>query len=934
MSLLRGGSMASGRKNGFLFPEEMTLYRQEINIENRKAIHMFAYGGLIIALLNMAAQAIVRGVLIPPAYSFFLPGVFVILILLDRFVLPQNYPHSTLVLYLFQAVLMLSAILLGTVMDPRHQATTILLFITLMPAMILDTPVRSFGMECIFCIIFAIFSAMYKEPYLFLVDTVHVAEFLFASLVVTMIVTRIRLGYLMKIGEIRYVADHDPLTGCYARHAMRTRLDRYLNQPAAITVCSLENVSLYSDFYGHDTGNEMLVRTVNILSSVFGEEDTYRYQGMEYAAVIPGGTEAEILEKITMVRKRAASFDIRNHHIVPVLNFGYVTGTPKDVDNFRQMIRLAEIHLHKASKSGANQTVGSIFDEAALQTGIVESSLSMHAPSYEINPLTGLPGMSYFTVRAEEMLHSIVNLSESPVVGYVRLRGLRKFNNMAGYKSGDQLIMDTGRLLSKACSKRLVCYITAGRFCIMIYRKECEEVIENVNSLLQDLYPGYDIQVMAGFAEYTGSESVISLLDSAKLASQDLKRKKENIRFFDQEMQQKHTLREYVLSHVDEAVENGYLKVYFQPIVRTITGRVCNEEALSRWVDPVYGFLTPNVFVPPLEEAALMYKVNLNVVQQVLDGFRLRQKLHVPIVPVSINLSRTDFEQCDMVQAISNMCDEAGVDHSMIKIEITESAFTRDNVLMKKAVHDFRSLGFEVWMDDFGSEYSTLNLLQETEFDLLKIDMQFMKNFAVGSRNHIIVSDIIDMAKRMGITTLIEGVETKEHYELLKRMGCEKIQGFYFNRPNPQNYITEKALSGTGLKFEEPETAGYYADIGRIDLHNPSGHPGLGDTDSSLPCAVIEYQNARAVCLTETDAFRRIMAEHGWMSHDPQDQAVSNPPYGMISAAGQCVDLNRRYSFSVEAQDGYYTFYLRRISEYENHGARALLCMILKNQSA
>lgn len=160
-------------------------------------------------------------------------------------------------------------------------------------------------------------------------------------------------------------------------------------------------------------------------------------------------------------------------------------------------------------------------------------------------------------------------------------------------------------------------------------------------------------------------------------------------------------------------------------------------------------YLASMKFIPLLVENLLTHKVMLHVIKQVLADFGRRQESGMTLVPVSINLSRCDFEQCDIVQEITDLMDASGYPRSMIKI-----------------------------------------------------NMQFMKNFAPGSKNVIIVSDIIDIAKRMGITTLIEGVETEEQYQFLQESGCEKLQGRLFNRPNTLDYIIDRAITHTGLTFE------------------------------------------------------------------------------------------------------------------------------------
>jgi EAL domain-containing protein (putative c-di-GMP-specific phosphodiesterase class I) len=157
-----------------------------------------------------------------------------------------------------------------------------------------------------------------------------------------------------------------------------------------------------------------------------------------------------------------------------------------------------------------------------------------------------------------------------------------------------------------------------------------------------------------------------------------------------------------------------------------------------------------------------------------------------------------------MVQAISDLVDASGFPRSMIRIEITESAFMKNQEFLKREVARFRESGFQVWMDDFGSEYSTLNLLQDLDVDLIKLDMQFMRSSSDSGKNLIIVSSIIDMAKQMGVATLVEGVESEEHLGILRAMGSDKLQGFLFGRPIPLDNIIDLTNDGNYIPFEKP----------------------------------------------------------------------------------------------------------------------------------
>lgn len=217
-----------------------------------------------------------------------------------------------------------------------------------------------------------------------------------------------------------------------------------------------------------------------------------------------------------------------------------------------------------------------------------------------------------------------------------------------------------------------------------------------------------------------------------------------------------------------------------------------------------------------------------------------------------------------MVREITKIVDESGFSHDLLIIEITESAYQKDQDLLRNVVNDFHANGFTVWMDDFGSGYSSLNDLQTMNFELLKMDMKFMQNFEPGSKNETIVRNIIDMAKKLGMQTLAEGVETEEQYTLLKSIGCEKIQGYYFSKPTPLVTILDAAKKTHNSFYEAFGSRSYLSSIGRLDLHNPFSDyqfAGSHEHRTEVPTGVFEISESGCRILSSNEAFASFLAE-------------------------------------------------------------------------
>ncbi len=370
----------------------------------------------------------------------------------------------------------------------------------------------------------------------------------------------------------------------------------------------------------------------------------------------------------------------------------------------------------------------------------------------------------------------------------------------------------------------------------------------------------------------------------------------------------------YITDNLDKAISEGWIKAYYMPIVRSASGKVCEEEALSRWIDPTRGMLSPAEFIPVLEEAKLIYKLDLHIVDEVLKKMKTQEDAGLYVVPISINLSRTDFDSCDIVDEISKRMDKAGISHDKLSIEITESSLGSNFDYLKAQVARFKDLGFSVWMDDFGSGYSSLDNLQDICFDHIKFDIKFMQNFH-SEKSRIMMTELMRMAMALNIRTVAEGVETKEQAEFLREIGCNKMQGYYFCKPIPLEEILERYDKGIQIGFENPAESEYYDQIGGIDLYNLSFIAGdENDTDSygryfnTLPIAVYETDDEgytiskcnKGYLQFESRYYETVHVGHKFMYSDFIDGYASI----YSSSVKKCCETGERVFFAETLPDG------------------------------
>jgi EAL domain-containing protein (putative c-di-GMP-specific phosphodiesterase class I) len=276
-------------------------------------------------------------------------------------------------------------------------------------------------------------------------------------------------------------------------------------------------------------------------------------------------------------------------------------------------------------------------------------------------------------------------------------------------------------------------------------------------------------------------------IDKARAACNTIKRHPgKSLAYYDGTLDTHVRRRQYVINNVKKAVSEGWIKVFYQPVVRCDTGKgeLCGYEALARWDDPLHGLLPPKAFIGALERFHLINKLDEYIVGQVCEHQAAVLAAGKQAVPVSVNLSRLDFQLCDIFEVVRDACERWNIPHELLAVEITESALDGSSNL-RCEMDRFRAAGFEVWMDDFGCGYSSLNLLKDYEFDVLKVDMEFLRDMEANLRSKTIVASVIAMAQSLGIRTLVEGVETQAQREFLQQIGCDMMQGYLFGKPRP-----------------------------------------------------------------------------------------------------------------------------------------------------
>ena len=365
-------------------------------------------------------------------------------------------------------------------------------------------------------------------------------------------------------------------------------------------------------------------------------------------------------------------------------------------------------------------------------------------------------------------------------------------------------------------------------------------------------------------------------------------------------------LEKHIESHIEEAIAEKQVKVYLQPNVRGLTQRVCGAEALSRWIDPKYGMIYPGDFISVLEKTLKIHLLDLYVFREICKNLGERLERKETVFPISLNFSRLDFNIGDFLDQLELIVEQYHVPKNLLHIEVTESVVMHNEGYMKYVVKKLHELGYQVWMDDFGSGYSSLNLLKEFEFDTFKIDMRFLSD--MGKKSLIIIYSILYMAKEIGIHTVAEGVETEEQFRFLKHAGCERMQGYYFGRPEPMENWLSDLIEKNGVESRKEDYL--FDQVGLVNIISPTpfvldrldDSPNIYGFETVIPIAVCSETGGKICHLNYTEPYRDNLLDLGYAgTHDFQD-ALNNRKV-LLAEKIRDIMMLARDSMEVESMD-------------------------------
>ena len=419
---------------------------------------------------------------------------------------------------------------------------------------------------------------------------------------------------------------------------------------------------------------------------------------------------------------------------------------------------------------------------------LAEDSIIIHET--ERDSLTGLFNKEFFLEYGKRLDNQNSNMPMDAIV--LDINRFHIVNELYGREYGDLILKRIGNIIHELVMQTggLACRSGSNSFGIYLpHSDSLEDMLEKYSAQINETLGDRKITVRMGIYSDDGSSfDMERRFDCARLACHRLRNSYSTCyELYNAELHSRELHSERLINDMDKALAERQFKVFYQPKYNVTGGRpvLASAEALVRWMHPVFGMVSPGEFISLFENNGLIHKLDRYVWNEAAAQIRQWRDEFGRMIPVSVNVSRVDIFDPQLGDMLCGITGEHGLAPEDLLLEITESAYTDNSQQIVDTVASLRERGFKIEMDDFGCGYSSLNMLTSLPIDALKLDMKFIRNIASNQKDYRLVGIMIDIARLLEVPVIAEGVETAEQLELLKAIGCDIIQGYYFSRPVP-----------------------------------------------------------------------------------------------------------------------------------------------------
>lgn len=460
----------------------------------------------------------------------------------------------------------------------------------------------------------------------------------------------------------------------------------------------------------------------------------------------------------------------------------------------------------KSLRMGASDFIAKPFDLPEVVLARCQCAIELNEDrsiirSTERDPLTGLYSKEFFFVYIRSTLQRLNSKMDALVLNIDRFKLI---NEIFGREEGDRILKKTAELINSTIlrSNGIACRTYGDVFYIFCeQRNDYEACIKEIQNTLNRDTQAHSLRLRAGLCRLASKDTLPETrFDRAKTACDRIRNSFGSpVEEYSLQLHEKAIFCERLISDIDKAISQRQFTVYYQPKydIRGDKPVLISAEALVRWNHPEFGFISPGDFIPLFEHHGLIRKLDRFVWREAAAQIRRRKELYGVSIPVSVNVSRVDIFDPELEKVLPDTIKEFGLQPHELIPEITESAYSDDENGLIEIVSKLRQKGFRIEMDDFGTGYSSLNMLTSMPIDVLKLDMTFIRKMLVDEKSLKLIELILDIANFLGVPVVAEGVEEERQVQLLREMGCQIIQGYYFSPPLPGEEF-DKLLEAMG----------------------------------------------------------------------------------------------------------------------------------------
>lgn len=385
--------------------------------------------------------------------------------------------------------------------------------------------------------------------------------------------------------------------------------------------------------------------------------------------------------------------------------------------------------------------------------------------------------------------------STTKEVGFIQF-DIRKFkiiNDLYGEKFGDEILDFIRKQLKECCnSNQFFINLRSDVFMVVTEYEETAYLVDFIHELDKKISFFKDIELHMTYGVYTVEDKSMELRQMEDRAAMARKAAKNNILtnilFYKEQFKVSLYNKKFIEENMQAAITENQFLMYLQPKYSIAKNEIIGAEALVRWCHPERGMIYPDQFIPVIEENGFIRKVDYYIWERACRFIKKCMDIGINSCPVSVNVSRVHLQDNECIEVLSELIKNNHIEKSLLELEITETA---DNHQVSMKALELKEEGFTLLMDDFGSGYSSLNILLETPFDVIKLDKKFIENMMVSGKGKLILEQVVSMSNKLELGLLAEGVETQEQVQLLQSIGCDQVQGYYYAKPMPEDDFFE-----------------------------------------------------------------------------------------------------------------------------------------------